>query len=149
MQVLKSIIIGSLMIVSTVYAGYAPEPIVEETVIKTALEYRTIYTKEEILPIVTKIADKYNVSAIRMMYTIEAESNFSNVQSSCYKNEYTNCGSYGVREESYGLAQFNVSTLPKEQALDIYIAIDRMAYYFSIGEACRWTEYRKKYGCNI
>lgn len=100
------------------------------------------------MPIIIESANKYNVSSEKMMYTIKAESHLANIQSNCHKNDVTNCGSSGIREESYGVSQFHVSTLPKEQALDVYIAIEKMAYYFSIGEACRWTEYKKKYGCS-
>lgn len=134
-----------------VYASYAPylvsEKQVETKVEKVGSVYGRVYSYQEILSIVTPAAHEYGVSVERMMYTIEAESHFKNVQSSCHRSDVSSCDSVGVREESYGVAQFHVSTLSKEKSLDIYTAIDNMAYYFSIGESCRWTEYRKKYGC--
>lgn len=145
MRVLKSIFI-SLALISqiTVHASFAPNfestPILPTT-------YGVQYSEQEIKPIVIEMSEKYNVSFIRMMYTLKAESRLLNVQSSCHKTKQNSCGNTGVREESYGIAQFHVSTLPKEQALNPYIAIEQMAKLFSSGEACRWTEYRKKYGC--
>lgn len=130
----------------TVYASYAP--FVEQEKPKLSSAYGTQYKYEELLPIVEEVATKYNVSLEKMMYTIKVESQLRNIQSSCHRNEDTNCGNEGVREESYGVAQFNISTLSKEDALNPYIAIDKMGYYFSIGEECRWTEYKKRYGCN-
>lgn len=154
MRVLKSAFLAFLMFTSTTFASYAPnievfiqeEDLMQPVILET-IPVKQSYTYDEILMIAEPVAKKYNVSLERMMYTMKAESNFKNVQSSCHKNEFTNCGSEGVREESYGLAQFNISTLSKREALDPYIAIDRMGYYFSKGEACRWTEYKKKYGC--
>jgi len=121
--------------------SYVPPPV------RITSEYGKVFTREEISAIVVISSKKYNVSYEKMMYTIEAESHFANVQSSCHKSEYSLCDRIGIREKSYGVAQFHVSTFPKEKALDIYQAIEEMAYYFSINEACRWTEYRKKYGC--
>ena len=129
----------------TVYASYAP--FVEQEKPKLSSAYGVQYKYEELLPIVEEVAEKYNVSLDRMMYTIKAESQLRNIQSSCHRNEITNCGNKGTREMSFGIAQFNVSTLSKEKALDPYIAIDKMGFYFSIGEQCRWTEYKKRYGC--
>lgn len=145
MKVIKLALVALAFISQVaVYASYAPYVHIPK---KLSSEYGTIYTREEILEVVLPVAEKYNVSSERMMYTIEKESRFRNIQSGCHKNEYTNCGNYGVRELSWGAVQFHESTLSKEEALDPYIAIDKMGYYFSIGEACRWTEYKLKYGC--
>lgn len=157
MKVIKLALLA-ILFTSTSYASYAPnvdvflqekdllKPVVVEY--KLSSEYGTKYSYEDILEVVIPVAEKYNVSYERMMYTIEAESHLMNIQSGCHRNEYTNCGKEGVREESYGISQFHISTLSKEEALNPYIAIEKMGYYFSIGEACRWTEYKKRYGCN-
>lgn len=147
MKVIKlALLVVAFISQVTVYASYAP--FVEEEKPKLSSAYGTEYKYEELLPIVEEVAKKYNVSSERMMYTMKAESQLRNIQSSCHRNEFTNCGNEGVRELSFGLAQFNFNTLSKEEALDPYIAIDKMGYYFSIGEQCRWTEYKKRYGCN-
>lgn len=134
----------------TVYASYAPFVEVKTKEVPKVLDksYGKVYTYEEIRKIAEPVAIKYGVDINKMMYTIEAESHFNNIQSRCHKSEFSNCDSRGVREESYGVAQFHISTFPKEKALAPELAIDRMGYLFSIGEACRWTEYKKKYGCN-
>lgn len=148
MKILKSLFL-SLAFISqvSVYASYAPYVETVKEVKRMSSEYGKVFTLEEIQPLVEESAKKYGVSSERMLYTIKAESRLKNIQSLCHKNEVTNCGNEGVREESYGVGQFNVSTLPKEQALDVYTAIDKMGYYFAKGEACRWTEYAKKYSC--
>ena len=136
----------------TVYASYAPDYEVEVKVVETPkvldTSYGRVYTYDEIRKIAEPVAIKYGVDLNKMMYTMQAESHFSNVQSGCHKSEVSNCDSRGVREESYGVAQFHISTFPKEKALVPELAIDKMGYLFSKGEACRWTEYRKKYGCD-
>lgn len=146
MQVIKLALVAIAFISQiTVFASYAPV-LVEEP--KLSSEYGKVFTKEEIYPIVLESAQKYSVSHERMMYTIEAESHFKNIQSLCHRNEHTNCGKEGTREPSFGIAQFHTNTLPKEDALDVYKSIDKMGELFSKGEACRWTEYKKEYGCN-
>lgn len=156
MKIIK-LALFALLFTTTAFASHAPnidvflqekdllQPVVVNAVSK---EYGRQYTYDEIVTIATPVAEKYNVSLERMMVTIKAESQFRNIQSGCHRNEYTNCGKEGIREESYGIAQFHISTLSKEEALDPYIAVEKMGYYFSIGEAWRWTEYTKRYGRN-
>ena len=148
MKIVKLICFSFAFISSIhVFAGYAPSLDTSKENYIVSYEYGKQFTYEEVLSIAKPVAYKYNISLERMMYTLEAESHFKNTQSNCYKSETSLCDSSGIREESYGIAQFHVSTLSKEDALNIYKSIDKMGYLFSINEACRWTEYRKKYGC--
>ena len=156
MQVLKLFLAFGLF-VGIANASYAPVPlgdinsqnmeVMVSEQIAGLIPSKKVYLRSEVLAMVTLQAEKHGVSLEKMMYTIEAESHFHNVQSNCHKSATTNCGNEGVREESYGIAQFHISTFPKYKALDPYLAVEEMARLFAKGEACRWAEYKNKYGC--
>ena len=118
-----------------------PEP---KTVrIKVSIDWTEERIKEE----VWKSAKKYNTFPEKMWKVIGCESGYKiDVQSN-------HILSYG-REQSYGLAQFHLPSgnktaegvvITKEMALDPEIALDAMAYHFSIGNAPLWTCYRDIY----
>lgn len=111
------------------------------------IEVAVNWTQERIEQEIRKVADKYEVSYEKLWYTIRCESGFDiDVQSH-------HTLSYG-REKSFGIAQFHIPSrnktatgevITKEMALDPAIALDAMAYHFSIGNAKAWTCYRKIY----
>lgn len=88
----------------------------------------------------------YNVSADEMKATIQCESGGSTtIQSRHIRPD-------GTREQSYGLAQFHIPAgnktpdgivITKEMAQDPKIAIESMAYHFSIGHQKKWTCWKK------
>lgn len=96
--------------------------------------------------IITEEAKKYQVSESLMRSIIQCESNGSTtIQSNFYRN--------GIREESWGIAQWNIpakntkldgSIMTKDDALDPEIAISTMAWYLSQGKANLWTCYKGK-----
>ena len=105
---------------------------------------------EEVIPLtpdelITRASLKYGVNRQRLYDTLKCESqNFIDpaIQSGHYKN--------GVRETSFGYAQFNLPSGLKtsdgrivtyEIAIDPEEAVDAAAYNFSIGNASHWTCY--------
>lgn len=106
-----------------------------------------VYTKEDIKRIAKEKAAKYGVSFEQMDTTIRCESGYKHdIQSH-------HILSYG-RELSFGVAQWHIPSknrdahgniITKEMALDPNIALDAMAYHFSIGNAKIWTCWRMKY----
>jgi len=90
-------------------------------------------------------AERYAVKYIDLYETLDCESmGFIDpaIQSGWYHN--------GVRENSWGYAQFNLPsglktadgrTITKEIAIDAEEAIDAAAYNFSIGNASQWSCY--------
>lgn len=93
-----------------------------------------------------KAADKYDLGSLGLredfVKTIKCESRFAypEIQSDHYKN--------GVRENSWGYAQFNLpsglttaddTTITYEIAVDPILSLDAAAYNFSIGNASHWT----------
>lgn len=104
----------------------------------------------EVIPLtpgelITEAALKYGVNRQRLYDTLECESaGFTDpaIQSGWHKN--------GVRETSFGYAQFNLPsglktadgrTITYEIAIDPKEAIDATAYNFSIGNAEHWSCY--------
>lgn len=90
-------------------------------------------------------ADKYKINREVFVKTMECESSFSDpsIQSGHYKN--------GVRETSFGYAQFNLPsglqtadgrTITKEIAIDPVQSLDAAAYLFSVGQASAWSCYK-------
>jgi hypothetical protein len=98
--------------------------------------------------LITASARKYGVNRRVLYETLDCESihfKDARIQSGYYKN--------GVRENSWGFAQFNLPsslktadgrTITKEIAIDPAQAIDAAAYNFSIGNAREWSCYRDK-----
>ena len=111
------------------------------------IEVEVVWDKERIEEEILKVSEKYGVSYNQMYNTIKCESGFDiDIQSH-------HTLSYG-REQSFGLAQFHIpsrnrtasgTVITKEMALDPAIALDAMAYHFSIGNAKAWTCWRKLY----
>lgn len=129
---------------------YAQE-IVEEEVVepKTVLIAVEIdWTEERIKKEVWDAAARYNTFPEKMWDTIQCENPALDpeLQSLIVKD--------GVREDSWGLAQFYLpaknktaegQVISKEMAQDPEIALDAMAYHFSEGRAHLWTCYRNIY----
>lgn len=151
-------IVAGIAITIGVHAlvAYAEEMAVEPAVVveevkpePKPVKIRTYinWTEERIKEEVWKRAEKYNTYPERMWKVIICESQLDiDVQSH-------HILSYG-REQSYGLAQFHLPSknktaegkvITKEMALDPEIALDAMAYHFSIGNAKLWTCYRNIY----
>jgi hypothetical protein len=95
--------------------------------------------------LITRSAARYGVNRKALYDTLDCESMHfkdAKIQSGWYKN--------GVRENSWGFAQFNLPsgmktadgrTITKEIATDPAEAIDAAAYNFSIGNARQWSCY--------
>ena len=123
-----------LYVPTTVYAAEAAEPLIEVAVSLTPGE------------LITEAALKYGVNRQHLYDTLDCESQgFIDpaIQSGWYRN--------GVRENSWGYAQFNLPSglktadgreITKEIAIDPKEAIDAAAYNFSVGNAGAWTCYR-------
>lgn len=115
----------------------------EETV---SLPTKTVYTKQDVKLLTDFYGKKYSVDSDVMINVIQCETHFRNKQSDIYKN--------GIREESYGIAQFHLPSknkiddkvITKEMALDPNIAVEAMAQIMSKGYAGKWSCYRKIYG---
>jgi hypothetical protein len=111
------------------------------------VEVVTDWTQERIEKEIRKVSDKYGVSYDKMWHTVKCESGFdTDIQSHHILQ--------GKREESFGLAQFNLPSrnrtvdgkvITKEMALDPAIALDAMAFHFSKGNARAWSCYRMLY----
>ncbi len=96
--------------------------------------------------LITRSAKKYGVNRDILYKTLDCESihfKDATIQSGYYRN--------GVRENSWGFAQFNLPsglktadgrTITKEIAIDPEESIDAAAYNFSIGNAKQWSCYR-------
>ena len=94
--------------------------------------------KDEDIAKIPIYSAKYGVSSYQIIRTIECESHFRNIQSKIVKG--------GVRENSWGIAQINLTMNPsvtREQALDIDFAIDFMASEFKAGRDWKWFGYDK------
>lgn len=120
---------------------YAAEPEAPRVVL---IEARVEWTPERIAQEVQKNAEKYNVSAEVMTKVISCESQGSTTIQSRHRDP---SGPNG-REDSWGLAQFNLKhnpTITREQAQDPAWAIEEMARWFSQGLQSRWTCYREIY----
>lgn len=123
------------------------EEVVEEPV-PVRLQVVTDWTPERIKKEVWYRAEKYNTYPDKMWQTILCENPElkPELQSYIVKD--------GVREDSWGLAQFHLPsgnktadgvTITKEMAQTPEIALDAMAYHFSIGNAELWTCFRNIY----
>lgn len=138
MQVLKSIIIGSLMIVSTVYAGYAPEPSLTPSQ-TPKIDTGSVETKQnEYSTLIQKYADKWQISPSLTASIIYCESS---------NNRYALNDTPGV-EFSVGLVQINLlahKNITREQAEDPDFAINFAAENIAKGKADKmWVNcYRK------
>lgn len=95
-------------------------------------------------------ASKWGVNETHMSKVIQCESQGSTTLQSLAIDPKT-----GIREDSWGIAQWNLpannktfddATITKAMALDPDIALDNMAYYWSKGLAYRWTCYKSIYG---
>lgn len=128
---------GHTDVVHTVEAATTTEPVAREV----RIEVRIDWTKERLEQELRTVAKKYNVSYEKLHSTVACESGFkTDIQSGHHL-------SYG-REESWGVAQFHLPSknrtadgeiITKEMALNPAIALDAMAYHFSIGNAKAWT----------
>lgn len=131
---------GSEMIINHAEAA---APVARTVRIEVAIDW----TRERVLQEVKTAASKYGVSYEKMYKTIACESNFNPEIQSHHTMDYG-------REESYGVAQFHIpsrnrtadgTVITKEMALNPAIALDAMAYHFSIGNQRLWTCYRNIY----
>lgn len=109
--------------------------------------------KELYLPIVQKYASEYGVSAIDMTRVIDCESSWvPNIQSQhLYTtgqiSRHPDWGNVGDSEKSHGLSQLHLPAghmwkgklITKEMANTPEIAIEFMAYSFSIGKKSMWS----------
>lgn len=107
-----------------------------------------VWDKVTIKKLVYEKAAKYHTYGDKMWAVVNCEDPGldPNQQSFVVKN--------GVREDSWGLAQWHLTAgnktadgrvITKEIAIDPEQAIDAMAYYFANGEAWKWTCYRNLY----
>lgn len=89
-------------------------------------------------------ADKYNVSAQDMKDVLNCENREYNPKLQSYHKDPT---SPNGREQSYGLAQWNIKHNPitYEQAIDPEWSIEQMAIAFSKGKQHLWSCYKKLY----
>ena len=114
--------------------------------VKPTLRPVETYTIEQVKLLTDFYGKKYSVDSDVMINVIQCETHFRNKQSDIYKN--------GVREESYGIAQFHLPSknkiddkvITKEMALDPNIAVEAMAQIMSKGHYGKWSCYRKIYG---
>lgn len=107
------------------------------------------WTPELIESFALETAKKYHIDEDEFVETLRCEScGFIDpkIQSGHYKN--------GVREQSFGIAQFNLPSglktasgeeITYEIAIDPEQAIDAAGYNFSIGLQDRWTCWRIKF----
>lgn len=124
----------------------APQEQVEKVPVQIVVKID--WTPERIEQEVREKAQEYGVSFDQMWATMKCENPHlkPDEQSWVVQN--------GVREESYGLAQFwlpagnktpDGKVITKEIAVDPGQAIEAMAWHFSQGRASLWTCYRKLY----
>lgn len=94
-------------------------------------------------------ASKYGASPTAMWNTMKCENPMLEPELQSYV-----INKHGIREDSWGLAQFHIPsgnktaegvTITRSMAKDPEVAIDSMAYLFSIGKARLWTCYRNLY----
>ena len=131
-----------------------PAPVVEAAIaeevkpVEVRIKVNIDWTKERIKQEVWERAEKYNTFPDKMWNTILCENQQLNPK------QQSNIVKDGVREDSWGLAQFHLPSrnktadgvvITKEMAQDPEIALDAMAYHFSIGNARLWTCYRMLY----
>ena len=124
----------------------SPMVYAEEKVVIPTLPIVRTYSIEQVKTLTDYYGEKYNVSPKIMLNVIRCESTFNNVQSGIYKD--------GVREDSWGIAQFHLpaknrideKVITKEMALDPNIAVEAMAQIMSKGNYNKWSCYRKIYG---
>ena len=145
-SILLGIVLGLVIHVYSQPVVYIREAEAKEEV-KVILEVKIDWTKERIEQEIRTAANKYGVSYEKMYNTVKCESGFDiDIQSHHQLN-------YG-RGMSWGISQFHLpsknrtadgTVITKEMALDPVIALDAMAYHFSIGNAKAWTCYRKLY----
>lgn len=110
------------------------------------LQPSSVYSIEQVKLLTDYYGEKYSVDSNVMLNVIKCETHFRNKQSDIYKN--------GIREESYGIAQFHLPSknkiddkvITKEMALDPNIAVEAMAQIMSKGHYGKWSCYRKIYG---
>lgn len=133
-------IISALLILgSTLLAPHWKTALAEETPIPlTALGEP--YSTSTASRLVRFYADKWDVSYEKLWATVSCENPELDPM---LQSRYID--SKGLREESYGLAQWNLHSHPEitlQEAQDPDISLDRMAEAFSKGEMRQWTCYR-------
>lgn len=134
--------IGAIPITQDLPMVYAEA---EEIKIPT-LPINPSYSIEQVKTLTDYYGEKYNVSSKVMLNVIQCETHFNNVQSGIYKD--------GVREDSWGIAQFHLPSknkidekvITKEMAMNPNIAVEAMAQIMSKGQYNKWSCYRKIYG---
>jgi hypothetical protein len=146
-SILVGLVLGIFIHVYSQPVVYIREAEAKEDEVEVILEVKIDWTKERIEQEIRTAANKYGVSYEKMYNTIKCESGFDiDIQS---QNQL----SYG-REQSYGLSQWHIpaknktadgTVITKEMALDPIVALDAMAYHFSVGNARAWTCFRKLY----
>ena len=154
MSVMAAYVIALAVDALIVYAeGLQPEPVTpSEEVVYTPKEVRIKvhidWTEDRIKEEVYKAAAKYNTYPEKMWATILCENAELDP-----KLQSRHILDYG-REQSFGLAQFHIPSgnktadgevITKEMAQDPEIALDAMAYHFSVGNAELWTCFRMIY----
>lgn len=111
---------------------------------------KKLLTEEELVLLVSYVAEKHNVSSTTLLLTIKNEAKKEIVDGTLFydatgKSEYPG-------EESYGLAQWNLPSgnanfegghITYAQATDPVYSVDLMASYFSKGKQNIWSGYRK------
>lgn len=153
--VVFGVVIGILLgITLDVWIQKGTEPILysveahEEEPEEILIEVRYNWTKDRIKKEVDYVASKYGVSVDKLWNTVLCENPQldPSLQSLIVKD--------GIREDSWGLAQFHLPSknrtpegvvITKEMAQNPKIALDAMAWHFSIGNARLWTCYRNLY----
>lgn len=130
---------------TVIYVAEAKEEEIEtipDEVVETQWDEQTIKAE------VWSAAAKYNTFPEKMWATVKCENPVLDplLQSYIVKD--------GVREDSWGLAQFYLpaknrtvdgDVITKEMAQDVVTSLDAMAYHFSIGNAKLWSCYKKIY----
>lgn len=142
-----------IIIKNLVYEVYADTHHIENRIERDdrkEVRIKVVYdwTEEETKEYVYEAAEKYNTYPDRMWQTIKCENPelIPELQSLIVKE--------GVREDSWGLAQFYLpagnktpdgEVITKEIAQDPIKALDAMAWHFSEGRAHLWSCYKKIY----
>lgn len=152
LEIKHYIIVGSLLLVSLLL--HIPQQATSSVPIDVpeALEVNTLArhteTKDELIYLVRKYANKYGVSFSDMFRVIECESNWNpNIQSRHRYDEgqiarNPHWGNVGDYEKSFGLVQIHLPahpTVTEEMAKDPEFAIDFMAKMFSKGKQSQWS----------
>lgn len=124
----------------------APAVVYAEEIPETTIIKSPYLTLDEIEQITNEMAKKFGVKSKSLLETIKCEAPktstglFDPTAQSLFKD------SQGVRENSWGVTQINLTAHPevsKAQATDARWSIEWTAKQFSLGHASMWTCWRQ------